>query len=43
MPYTVSLGTPKPFWDAVHRPSAFIQFAAMEGGEDETEAENAFA
>ena len=42
MPYSITLGTPAPFWSAIHRPSAFLNFAAMDG-EDDADLEDSFA
>jgi pre-mRNA-processing factor 8 len=39
--YSMTLDTPAPFWAAIHRPSAFLNFAAMEG-DDAADVENAF-
>lgn len=41
MPYSLTLDAPIGFWAEEHRPAPFLNFAAMEGGEDGADVENA--
>jgi pre-mRNA-processing factor 8 len=44
MKYGVTLGNPKEFYHELHRPSHFLNFAAMEDLEEaNTDRENVFA
>jgi pre-mRNA-processing factor 8 len=43
MPYSMTMDQPVGFWDEVHRPAAFLNFASMEDNEDSADVENALA
>ena len=41
--YAMTLDVPIPFWDEMHRPTAFLTFAQMETGDESADVENSFA
>jgi len=43
LPYAITLDTPLSFWAEQHRPSAFLSFTNMEGGDDAADVENSFS